>query len=114
MINRTAADWVSLLSITHKVTETRLGEGSEIGIRDRDNQLLAVITHPMPGAKWFVHWADPQDTILLAEAIIDGEASEFSPRAKMRFGFRTKKRALQSVHHGIQELEARAEQLTET
>jgi hypothetical protein len=51
---------------------------------------------------------------LLAEAIIDGEASEVSPRARMRFGFSTKKRALQSVHHGIQELEARAEQLTET
>ena len=108
MIGRTAADWVKLLSITHKVTETRLGEGSELGIRDRDNQLLAVITHPMPGAKWFITWAHPQDTILLAEAIIDGEAYEVSPHAKMRFGFRTKKRALQSVHHRITEMEARA------
>jgi hypothetical protein len=86
MIGRTAADWVSLLSITHKVTENRVGEGSEIGIRDRDGQLLAVITHPMPGAKWFVHWSEPPHKV----------------------SFSTKKHALSSTHHRIMEMEARA------
>ena len=34
-----------------------LGEGCEIGAR-RAGVLVAVITHPMPRADWFVHWAD--------------------------------------------------------
>jgi hypothetical protein len=39
-------------------TETRMGESVEIGVRDAQRSLVAVITHPMPKAKWFVHWAN--------------------------------------------------------
>jgi hypothetical protein len=39
------------------LTETR-GEGGwcEIGVR-RADQLIAVVTHPCAGAKWFVHFS---------------------------------------------------------
>lgn len=107
-------EYAKLIAITHRVTKYRVGEGCEIGIRDMENQLVAVITHPKPGAKWFVHWAYPQDTILLAEAIIDEEASELSPHAKIRFGFRTQKAALSHVHHNLNIMRDRAEKLTES
>lgn len=37
-------------------TQTNLGDGaSEIGCRNAAGELIAVITHPCEGAKWFVH-----------------------------------------------------------
>ena len=40
-----------------RFSESKLGEGKEIGVYCGD-ELSAVITHPCPGADWFVHERD--------------------------------------------------------
>lgn len=46
------------MSGAYILTETRMGESTEIGIRNQSRDLIAVITRPCPGAKWFLHWAN--------------------------------------------------------
>jgi hypothetical protein len=60
-----------------KFEEKKLGGGAmEIGVRSAvTSQLVAVITHPCAGAKWFIHQMGNYD----------------------RMAFRTKKEAMQKI-----------------
>jgi len=49
------------------IAETKAPGGwREIAIRAQDRSLIAVITHPCAGAKWFLHRADSRISLRFA------------------------------------------------
>lgn len=62
-----------------RVSKQRLGGGAvEIGIRNATNDLVAVITHPCKGAKWFLHGVGfaPKRKFPTEKAAMDAVISE--------------------------------------